>query len=179
MRFLLPCLLLLGCDNPPFALRFAPTNGQSQVCISDTGNPATECDEITMACDPVISIRITPPNDQTVPYISVCQRLVGRNNMCSIAGVTLPDPIVPVPEQILEVQMAIFPDDELAHDENGDPICPIVKFGANNLPIDVQEVCEQEDKTLCPKVPAIGGRTYYYPGDDKTTVRLGRSEEHT
>jgi hypothetical protein len=176
MRLVVPCLFLLACSNPPFALRFAPTEGESQVCISDTGNAATECDEITMACKPVLSIRITPPNDPTVPYISVCQRLSNsppQNKLCAIAGVTLPEPIVPVPEQILEVQMAIFPEDELAHDENGNPICPIVRFGANNLPMDVQESCEEEDQTLCPKVPAIGGRTYYYPGDDLTTVRLG------
>ena len=165
---------LAACANPPLALRFAPTDGDSQVCIADTGVPATDCSQITMACKPVISIRITPPNDPTVPYISVCQRLVGaQDKLCSIAGVTLPDPIVPIPEQILEVQMAIFPEDELAHDANNDPICPITKFGSNNLPIDVQETCEEEDPTLCPKVPAIGGRTYYYPGDSETTVKLG------
>jgi hypothetical protein len=167
---------LAACGNPPLSLRFVPTEGSSQVCISDTGNAAMECDEITMACKPVLSIRITPPNDPTVPYVSVCQRLINsppQNKLCAIAGVSLPEPIVPIPEQVLEVQMAIFPEDELAHDQNGDPICPVVKFGANNLPVDVQESCEEEDLTLCPKVPAIGGRAYYYPGDDLTTVHLG------
>jgi hypothetical protein len=69
--------------------------------------------------------------------------------------------------------MAIFPEAELAKDADGNPICPIVKYGANNLPVDVLEPCEEEDPTQCPMVPAIGGRTYYYPGDDQTTVRLG------
>jgi hypothetical protein len=166
--------LVAACSDPPFALRFIPTDGDSQVCIADTGVAATDCDQVTMACSPVLSIRITPPNDPTVPYISVCQRLVGaQNKLCSIAGVTLPPPIVPVPQQILEVQMAVFPEAELAHDAAGDPICPIVKYGSNNLPIDVAEPCQEEDPTLCPKVPAIGGRTYYYPGDSETTVRLG------
>jgi hypothetical protein len=166
--------LLAACGDPPFALRFIPTDGESQTCIADTGVPAMDCNQITMACDPVLSIRITPPNDPTVPYISVCERLVGTNkNLCSIAGVNLPPPIVPVPEQVLEVQMAIFPDDTLAHDAMGNPICPITKFSSNNLPSSVLEPCEEEDQTLCPKVPAIGGRTYYYPGDEETTVRLG------
>jgi hypothetical protein len=165
--------VLAGCSDPPFSLRFVPTSGESQMCVADTGVPATECDQITMACSPVLSIRITPPNDPTVPYITVCQRLVGRDNLCSIAGVTLPPPIVPVPEQVLEVQMAIYPEAELAHDANNEPICPIAKYGANNLPIDVEPDCDLEDKTLCPKVPAIGGRTYYYPGDAETTVQLG------
>ena len=174
MKRFLVFVALAACGDPPFALRFIPTDGDSQVCIADTGVPATDCNQVTMACDPVLSIRIIPPNDPTVPYISVCERLVGANkNLCSIAGVNLPPPIVPVPEQILEVQMAIFPDDELAHDAEGNPICPITKFSSNNLPSSVLEPCEEEDQTLCPKVPAIGGRTYYYPGDEETTVRLG------
>lgn len=165
---------LVACANPPLALRFKTTDGSSQVCIGDTGNRAVDCNDLTIACNPVLSIRIVPPNDPTVPYISVCQRLVGsQNKLCSIASVSLPPPIVPIPEQTLEVQMAIFPEAELAKDGNGDPICPIVKFGSNNLPIDVSEPCQEDDPTKCPVVPAIGGRTYYYPGDDLTTVRLG------
>src|SRR5258708_25454066 len=70
-----------------------------------------------MLCPAVRSVRILSPNDPTVPYVSVCQSVVGRANLCSIASIDLPPPAVPIPEQTLEVQVAIYADADLPRDQ--------------------------------------------------------------
>lgn len=128
-----------------------------------------------MLCNAVLSIRILPPNDPTVPYISVCRPLTGgQGKLCSIAGIDLPAPTVPIPEQVLEVQMAVFPRSSVSTDPvTGELVCPPVEFAANGLPVAALPICEDADPTSCPRVPAVGGRTFYQPGDTETVVDLG------
>jgi hypothetical protein len=174
------CLLVLAiaaaCNDPQLSIRFVLTDGDSQRCISsNNGNETTKCEDITMLCKAVLSVRIVPPNEPEVPYVSVCAPLVGsQNQLCSIAGVDLPRPAVTVYDQVLEVQMAVFEAGSLPKDVDGNPICPIIKFAANGLPEEV--ACNESDTSLCPPRPAVGGRAFYYPGDDKTVVELGCTE---
>jgi hypothetical protein len=170
--------ILAGCELPPLSLRFALTGGDSQQCYSDTGNQTTSCSDITMLCDAVLSIRIVPPNDPAVPYISVCRPLTGgQRKLCSIAGIDLPAPTVPIPEQVLEVQMAVFPSSMVSTDPtSGELVCPRVEFAANGLPVLSPPVCEDPDPARCPQVPAVGGRAFYTPGDSETVVDLGCSD---
>lgn len=170
--------LLAACDPPVLALRFTLTDGPSQQCISSrTGSPTTDCSEVTMICDSVLSIRIVPPDQPMFPYLSVCEAPPPRppTTLCSIASVTLPQPTVPIPEQVLEVQIAVFKRDTLSRDADGNYICPRVEFAANNLP-ESAVTCFESDPTQCPPRPAIGGRAYYYPGDEETVVPLGCTE---
>ncbi len=169
---------LAGCELPPLALRFSITDNASQQCTGDTGNVTTSCEDITMLCPAVVSIRVVPPNDPTVPYISVCRPLIGaQRTLCSIAGVDLPAPTVPIPEQVLEVQMAVFPASAVPTDpETDELVCPRVEFAANGLPVTAMPDCGPLDPTSCPKVPAVGGRTFYHPGDSETVVELGCSD---
>jgi hypothetical protein len=37
----------------------------------------------------------------------------------------------------------------------------------------VLPICDNPDPFACPRVPAVGGRAYYHPGDEKTVVDLG------
>jgi hypothetical protein len=168
------CSLLLACENPPLSLRFKLTDGAAQQCFSDTGVQTTSCQDITMLCEAYLSVRILAPSDPIAPYISLCERIDNRaqGKLCAIANVSLPEPAMPVPEQVLEVQMAIFPRSAITFDALGNPVCPIARFGANGLPIAFQPFC-QDDPERCPPVPAVGGRTFYTPGDDKTVVELG------
>jgi hypothetical protein len=177
-RALAVIALLAGCELPPLTLRFRITQDDSQLCPGDTGNTATSCSDITMICPAVVSIRVVPPNDPTVPYISVCKPLLGaQDTLCSIAGIDLPEPTVPIPEQVLEVQMAVFPRSAVGVDPiTGDLVCPHVDFAANGLPIQSLPVCSEQDPTSCPRMPAVGGRTYYHPGDEETVVELGCSD---
>ncbi|HUS27748.1 MAG TPA: hypothetical protein VMZ53_04550, partial [Kofleriaceae bacterium] len=55
----------------------------------------------------------------------------------------------------------------------GEPVCPRVQFAANGLPMPVLPICDDPDPFACARVPAVGGRTYYHPGDDETVVDLG------
>lgn len=168
---------IAGCELPPLRLRFSITDNASQQCTGDTGNVTTSCEDITMLCDAVLSVRIVPPNDPTVPYVSVCRPLIGaKQTLCSIAGVDLPAPTVPIPEQVLEVQMAVFPASEVPTDpETGELVCPRVEFAANGLPVTAMPVCGEND-TSCARIPAVGGRTFYHPGDEETVVELGCSD---
>jgi hypothetical protein len=170
---------LAGCELPPLALRFSITDNASQQCTGDTGNVTSSCEDITMLCDAVLSVRIVPPNDPTVPYVSVCRPLIGaQHTLCSIAGIDLPAPTVPIPEQVLEVQMAVFPRSAVTQMDpvTGDLVCPRVEFAANGLPITALPVCSEQDPTSCPRMPAVGGRAFYSPGDEETVVELGCSD---
>ena len=165
-------MAVVACSNPPLSLRFDLTDGDSQTCIGDTGNETNECGKISMPCPSVLSIRIVPPNDPTVPFISTCKPITA-STLCGIAGIDLPAPTVPIPEQVLEVQMAVFPRSAVkVLPPNGDLACPIVQYGADGLPVANLPPCDPEQAD-CPVVPAVGGRAYYYPGDEKTVVHLG------
>lgn len=172
----LGCTLLAACENPPLSLRFRLTPGDSQQCFGDTGTVTTSCQDVTMGCDAYLSVRILPPDDPEAPYISVCRPLTGaQSKLCAIAGIDLPQPAMPVTEQVLEVQMAVFPASAITNDpETGEPVCPRVRFAANGLPVPVLPICDPApDPFACPQVPAVGGRTFYRPGDAKTVVELG------
>lgn len=174
MKRALVLTLLVACSNPPLSLRFSLTDGDAQACIGDTGVRATDCSAVSMPCAAVLSIRVVPPNDPTVPYISVCRQLQSQPTLCSIASIDLTadmDMPVQIPEQTLEIQMAVFPKSQVPI-VNGVLACPIVEYGADGLPVANLPPCNEDDPT-CPVVPAVGGRTYYYPGDEKTVVHLG------
>ncbi len=167
-------LVLAACDTPPLTVRFRLTDTGAQQCIGVQGKNTTDCADIAMDCDAVVSIRIVPPDHPELPYVSVCQAPINPRDLCSIASVDLPQPTVPVPEQVLEVQVAVFPRDEVGTDEEGKLVCPVVDFAANGLP--VTGGCFAGDPISCPARPAVGGRAFYYPGDDETVVSLGCTE---
>lgn len=178
MRRLALLALVAACDSPPLSLRFRLTDGDSQSCYGDSGNATTKCEDITLGCPAVLSVRIVPPNDQTIPYITACERMQGaQDTLCSIARVSLPEPTIPIPEQVLEVQMAVFPESAVPRDPvTNELICPPVEFTATGFPVTALPGCTDEEPGTCPKVPAVGGRAFYYPGDEMTVVTLGCSD---
>ncbi len=168
---LIACILA-ACDTPPITLRYRLTSGNAQQCISETGNATTDCSNLALACNGVLSLRIVPPNQPEVPYVYVCTDLTDKRDLCSIAGPALPEPTVPGPEQVLEIQVAVFERDSLPKDADGNYICPRVEFASNNLP-ETAVSCFESDPSLCPARPAVGGRAYYRPGDEETVIELG------
>lgn len=176
MRALVAALIAVaGCSDPTFSLRFRLTGGDAQQCYSDEGDVTTSCEDITMLCDAWLSVRVLNPDDPDAPYISMCEPLADRQpTLCAIAGPSLEMPAMPVSEQTLEVQVAIFPDNAIMADPiTGAPVCPKVEYAANGLPRAAIHVCEELDPFACPRVPSVGGRAFYHPGDDKTVVDLG------
>lgn len=166
-------IAIAACSDPPLSLRYALTDGNAQACVGDTGNKTTDCMAVSMPCESVLGIRVVPPNDPTVPYISSCEPLTSEDTLCAISFANLPLPAMPVAEQVLEIQMAVFPRSKATVLPGGQLVCPIAEFGADGLPIANLQPCTEDDKSKCPVVPAVGGRTYYYPGDEKTVVHLG------
>ena len=190
-RGLLVVLVLAACNgDPPFQLRFRITQGDTQACIEPGGARATSCSDVTMMCDAVARIEIAPPSDPSAPYVSTCKPLSGMN-ACAIAGIDLPLPSMPVPRQRLQVTMAVYPTRwtfggqtlSLPTDPQTNlPECPPqVPLAANGFPLESQPACDPSvtdptDMQFCWPPPAIGGSTYYNPGDAETVVDLGCSD---
>ena len=167
-------IALVACSDPPMTLKFALTPGDSQVCFASTGAPAMTCSDVKIPCAAVVSIRIFDPESPTAPYVAVCKALTGRQDLCSIAEIDLPEPMQKVPLQTLEVEMAVYPASEIETDPNTNLlICPSRSaFGADGLPIEAINTCSDPDPTQCLE-PAIGGVAFYHPGDTETVVDLG------
>lgn len=174
MRALAALLLVAACGNsPPFTLEFKVTSGDVQACTTSAGTKAVSCSDVTMLCDAYVSIRIFAPSDPTAPFIYDCQQLVGKKDLCSIAAVNLTAPAMPVNEQTLEVDMAVYPKQSLHTGSDGNLECPHeLAFGADGFPAP-QEPCTDPDPANCEPAPAIGGRAFYHPGDSHTVVSLG------
>jgi hypothetical protein len=171
---------LAACGNPPaLAIDFALSPGPSQVCTTTSGQVAQTCSDVTMRCDATLSVRIVAPNDPTTPYVSLCQPITGRKDLCSIAEIPLAEPSRPIPATNLEIQVAIYPTSALCSDAN-DPtgltkLCPTdVGFDdSTGLPINFKPPCDPTKPCDCPPLPSIGGRAWYHPGDKLTVVDLG------
>lgn len=193
MRRALVFLVLAACGkDPPFALRFRITQGDSEACFLPSGARATSCSDVTMMCDAVASIQIAPPNDPSAPYISTCKPLTGKTmDACAIAGIDLPLPTMPVPAQRLQVTIAVYPTRwtfagetlSLPTDpQTLQPECPPhLALAADGFPLELQPACDPSitdptDAQFCWPPPAIGGSTFYNPGDSETVVDLGCSD---
>jgi hypothetical protein len=162
--------LVAACsDPPPLTIKYALKTDGSQLCYANaaTQTLAHSCTDVSMLCKSVLDLRIVSASDTTQQYVKVCQEVTGRQNLCSIAGIDLPKPASSIPEQTLEVQVALFVEDDLAKDpDTGDPICPPdLEFGADGLPVSSSAS------------PAVGGRAFYHPGDTSTVVELGCTDE--
>ncbi|CAN5703920.1 hypothetical protein BH11MYX3_BH11MYX3_20010 [soil metagenome] len=131
---------------------------------SDVGLcPSADCMAVSMTCRTYMGIRIIDPAEPLTPYLTQCDEVPPNNkkDLCSIGGINLKEQSLPLRD--LEVQVALFPESMITRDENGDPVCPAdTKYDASSgFPV-------ASDVT-----PAVGGRTFYHPGDDKITVPLG------
>src|SRR5262245_58683204 len=106
---LLPIGLCAACEPPPLHVFYRLTDGDSYKCIGNTGTEATDCFDISLGCAAVLSVRVIPPSNPAVPYMFLCEPLSGaQGTLCAINSATLPPPKDPIPEQVLEVQMAVF-----------------------------------------------------------------------
>jgi hypothetical protein len=154
----LAVLALGACNTPTPRLQLAFAGPPSQAC------PSTDCAQVEMKCDAVMSIRIIDPASPASPYLSQCVRVAPQHdNMCVIAGVDL-DP-VKIPVHDLEVQVALYPVAAIsANPINPDVLqCPakVEYSAATGFPVEQAPA------------PALGGHAFYHPGDTTVTVTLG------
>ncbi|MDQ3334839.1 MAG: hypothetical protein M4D80_06750 [Myxococcota bacterium] len=153
-------LLLFACELPDPKLVFAISDDPAQSCGS------TNCADIQVPCPSVVSIRVLRPGEpQTI--LSLCEELPQNRNkdLCALASIDLSDKPIKLPRETLEVQIVIWPRDAVETEpDSGVFDCAKyeVKFDAvYGFPISQQPA------------PAIGGHTYYHPGDDEIRVTLG------
>jgi hypothetical protein len=188
---LLVVIVLAACNgDPPFQLRFRITQGDTQACFTPGGTRATSCSDVTMMCDAVARIEIAAPSDPSAPYISTCKPLSGMD-ACAIAGIDLPLPAMPIPRQRLQVTMAVYPTRWTFEGQTlslptdpatNQPECPPqLSLAADGFPLEHEPDCDPSvtdptDMRFCWPPPAIGGSTYYNPGDAETVVDLGCSD---
>jgi hypothetical protein len=149
--------VLAACDPPAPLLRYRVDSTDVGLC------PSSKCEEVPLTCRSFLSIRVVDPGDPTAPYLSQCDEIIGKANLCTIAGIDLDD-TKKLPLRGLEVQVAIFPEAMIQFDPmTGEPICPAnTKYDATTgFPVSSGQT------------PAVGGRSFYHPGDDKVVVNLG------
>jgi hypothetical protein len=148
---------LCACDVPQAQLELALSPGPAQEC------PSTDCLDIPMPCAAWISIRVIDPAAPTTPYFSQCEKLAknSKSDLCAIGTVDLAPHELPLRD--LEVQVAVYPDSAITFDADNAPICPtgVTYDAASGFPVPTTST------------PALGGRSYYRPGDDHVTVTLG------
>ena len=66
MRLLIAlAIVLAACNTPSTRLTYEPSNGSSQSCGS------SNCADVKIPCDAVVSIRVLNPEDPTAPFISI------------------------------------------------------------------------------------------------------------
>ena len=160
-------LALAACgDPPPLTIKYELTAGPDQACMDSAMQPARTCSDVAMPCEMYLSVRVVSPDDPTQAFISVCQPVTGQNDLCSIAGIDLKP--VAIPEQTLEVEVALYPADKLVDaDGDGKKDCPTdPKFAPGGLPVSAIPLDGSP-------LPAVGGSAYYHPGDTETDVALG------
>jgi hypothetical protein len=151
-------LAFAACNTPAPSLRLALAGPPSQAC------PSTDCAQVPMNCKAVMSIRIVDPLDPTSPYLSQCVDVPTNRNqdMCAIASVDLESTALPVRD--LEVQVALYPLSVIQPDPmNPELVCPtrVSYSAATGFPVEQSPA------------PALGGRAFYHPGDEKVIVTLG------
>lgn len=161
MRLLVVLVVLVAaCDPPQPALDLQLSAGPSNEC------PSTDCQDIEMPCLMYMSVRILSPDDPSAPFHSECLPIpMTRGTLCSIGGVELAPHTLPYRD--LEVQVAVYPADVVTFDEETNTNhCPTgtAYDAVDGFPI-------PDDVT-----PALGGRSYYRPGDDVIRVTLGCSD---
>jgi hypothetical protein len=150
-------LAATGCggEPDPFRIRFRLSQGPAYSC------PASSCDGVAMTCDAVAVIRIVDPADPGRAFVSECIEIDNPEDVCDLGRADLPAGLM-VPDQELEVQIALFPRAALIG-ASGEVECPsVLDFGlADGFPVNVAPA------------PALGGRTYVHAEDGEAVVELG------
>lgn len=153
-------LALVACELPDPKLVYFFSDNPAQSCGS------TKCADIEIPCDAVMSLRISKPGAETTPIVTICEELPKNRNrdLCAIAQIDLAERPIQLPDETLEVQLVIWPRSEVLT-EAGELDCAKqgeVQFDAvYGFPISQNPA------------PAIGGHTYYHPGDDEIRLTLG------
>ncbi|MCA9673583.1 MAG: hypothetical protein H6709_07555 [Kofleriaceae bacterium] len=134
---------IAGCgpDADHFRIQFNLERGDGATCPSDS------CENIPLACDAMVLLRILDVADGQ-PLYSQCERIDGGGNLCTLGQLDVSG-IDPLPNTMVEIQMAAWPADEVGGE------CPDVSFTRDGAPLQI----DSQQPT-----PAIAGRAYFEVG---------------
>lgn len=155
MKRWLLVLATAACGTPTPQIWIDPAGPPVQRC------PSTDCEEITLPCDAVMSVRIVDPANPGKAFLDQCTPVPPdtKHDMCSLRSVDLETTKLPV--QDLAVEIAVFSQSTLELTSGGQPICPAnIQYDAAGFPISQP-------------APMFGRRAYYHPGDSLVKVELG------
>lgn len=179
MRAALALVALAGCGVPALKLDFHIDNDPA----SDQSCYANTCEDIPITCGAVESIRIFDPAQPSAPYLSQCQVIPPgpKKNLCTIVQNTL-DTSKELPVSTLAVEVVVYPEAMIPKDASGNLQCPTeangLEFDATGMPTGHITMQDPIDPTVVRNfAPAIGGRSYWHPGDDDVTVTLGCNDK--
>lgn len=154
-------LALVACQTPGAKIVYVISDGDSQGCGS------SNCADVSVPCDAVVSIRVLRPSNPAEPLVTICEPLPKNRNrdLCALSSIDLSERPIELPIETLEVQMLIWAHDDVVSDTNpGELDC------AKN---DVQFDAVAGFPIAQAPAPALGGHTYYHPGDEEIRVTLG------
>lgn len=153
-------LAVAACELPDPKLVYAVSDDPAQSCGS------TNCADVQIPCDAVVSIRVLKPG-QPDTVVSICEELPKNRNkdLCALASIDLSDRPIKLPRDTLEVQIVIWPRDEV----ETEPDSGVFDCAKHEVTFDAVYGFPISQTPA----PAIGGHTYYHPGDDEIRVTLG------
>ena len=151
-------VLLAACELPPFTIIYKISDGPTQSC------PSASCDEVSIACESVLDIRVLRPTQPMQPLIDVCEAVNPDRDrtLCAIETIDLPRKRLPA--ETLEVQVVLWPRSAVEDPETGELQCKrnrLTFSHTDGFPLDQLPA------------PALGGHAYFEPGDERTEVTLG------
>ena len=171
----LALIALVGCGVPALQLDFHIDNASDQSCHTDN------CEDISISCGAIESIRIFDPAHPSAPYLSQCQVIpqTKTKSLCSIVQNKL-DQSFELPVQTLAVEVVVYPASAIPKDADGNLICPTEAEGlefdlVTGMPKGTIAMKDPINPamTLPAFHPSIGGRAFWHPGDDDVLVTLG------
>ncbi|HZJ67162.1 MAG TPA: hypothetical protein VFD36_26830 [Kofleriaceae bacterium] len=156
--------LAAACSTPVPHLQLALADTEDQKC------PFVDCSLIPMPCKTVMSLKFLDRDDPSVVYHEQCDEVpfdtTKNSTLCSLKAIDIEPVLLPVRD--MEVQVALYPASVI-------PSKPGVAGGPDQLQCPSQvaySVANGYPVENWP-TPALGGRTFYHPGDATVTVRLG------
>jgi hypothetical protein len=151
-----------ACSTPTPQIVLDLAGPPTQACLSEA---VKSCADLTLPCDPVMSIRIVEPGadpqDTKARYLDQCVPVLSdpKNTSCALNSVSLDSK--PLPVRDLAVQIAVFPGSVARDAKTGALMCPPVYYDATGFPMEL------------PSAPSLGRQVFYHPGDATVNVKLG------
>lgn len=153
---------LAACSTPDLKIIYEVADGTTGATCG-----TADCQQVPMACDSVLHLRILRPSDPNAPLVSICQDVQpdAARDLCAIGQIDLPQE--QLPRETLEVQVTVWPRTAVLADDG-------ISLDCGKIPVEFDATYGfPVAGGVTQQAPAFGGRAFYHPGDNETVVTLG------